>query len=487
MSQKGNSFLPPVAQELKHKPMKDVLSIIYAPANRTKLLAMAGVMGTTIAAIDWWTEPYISLGFLYLFPIMIVGGFLSRKMIVVISLVCAVLDFSNLPKNETPVHIVFSAAGFIGTGLFVSELIRNRRVTARKHLDELGDQMKLRREAEEQLHILVESSPAAIVTIDLSGKILLANEAAQQLLAPDANPLQGQPITSYLPALQTVVQTQASRVFRTALQCRGQRSNGEAFLAGIWFSTYSSLSGPRLAAIVVDLSEDLRNREDLSLNHLLKNSRILMAAVAHEVRNLCSAMLVVHKNLSAVRELDHNEDFQALSTLIQSLEKVSTMELRPSAAPNADAVDLTSVLDEFRVLIDTAYRESDMFVEWGVPPSLPVVWADRYGLVQVFLNLAKNSQRAMQSTETKRLRVTAAQEENTVVIRFEDTGIGISSPENLFRPFQRGADSTGLGLYMSRAIMRSFGGELVFEPRARGCCFAIVLHAYSAVEEPVNA
>ena len=198
-------------------------------------------------------------------------------------------------------------------------------------------------------------------------------------------------------------------------------------------------------------------------------------------------MLVVHKNLSAVKELERNEDFQALSTLIQSLEKVSAMELRPSAAQNADAVDLTSVLDEFRVLIDTAYRESEMSVEWQVPESLPLVWADRYGLVQVFLNLAKNSQRAMQSTETKRLRVTAAKEDKTVVIRFEDTGVGISSPDNLFRPFQRGADSTGLGLYMSRAIMRSFGGELVFEPRAQGCCFAIVLHSHTSVEEPVHA
>ena len=59
--------------------------------------------------------------------------------------------------------------------------------------------------------------------------------------------------------------------------------------------------------------------------------------------------------------------------------------------------------------------------------------------------------------------------------------------ENLFRPFQRGAESTGLGLYMSRAIMRSFGGELLYEPRERGCCFAIVLHAYAPVEESVNA
>jgi len=338
------------------------------------------------------------------------------------------------------------------------------------------------------LQILVESSPAAIVTIDLGGKILLANEAAQQLLAPGARGLQGQAINAYLPALQTVVQTQASRVFRTALQCRGQRSNGEVFLAGIWFSTYTAMSGPRLAAIVVDLSEDLRNREDLSLDHLLKNSRILMAAVAHEVRNLCSAMLVVHKNLSGVRELEHNEDFHALSTLIQSLEKVSALELRPPAAENASAVDLISVLDESRVLIDSAYRESDMEVEWRLPTaSLPLVWADRYGLIQVFLNLAKNSQRAMQSSDTKRLRVTVTEEQKNVFIRFEDTGIGISTPDNLFRPFQRGADSTGLGLYMSRAIMRSFGGELTYEPRARGCSFAIVLHSYSPTKEEANA
>jgi two-component system, LuxR family, sensor kinase FixL len=464
--------------------MKDPLHTIYAPENRSKLLLVSALLGTVIAAIDWWTEPYISLGFLYLFPIMIVGGFLSRKTIVGIALVCAVLDFSNLPKNETPVHLVFSSAGFIGTGLFVSELVRNRRIMARKHL---GDLMKLRQEAEEQLQTLVESSPAAIVTIDVSGKILLANEAAQELLAPGSRPLQDQDISAYLPALQTVVQTQASRVFRTALQCRGQRSNGEAFLAGIWFSTYSAMSGPRLAAIVVDLSEDLRNREDLSLDHLLKSSRILMAAVAHEVRNICSAMLVVHKNLSSVRELEHNEDFHALSTLIQSLEKVSALELRPSPAENAAAVDLTSVLDESRVLIDSAYRESDMEVEWRLPTPLPLVWADRYGLIQVFLNLAKNSQRAMQSAETKRLRVTVGLEDSNVVIRFEDTGAGIVNPETLFRPFRSGADSTGLGLYMSRAIMRSFGGELVHEPSAQGCTFAIVLHSFSPVEEPVNA
>jgi len=465
------------------------LPSIYLPANRTRLLVIAGLLVTAIAVIDWLTEPYISLGFLYLFPIMIVGGYLSRRQIIGVALLCALLQeaFSDLPGNEAFVRLVFSSAGFIATGLFISELLRNRRIVL-KHIEELKDQVKLRQDAEEQLRMLVESSPAAIITIDLNGMILLANEGAQQLLAPGGQPLRGQAISSYLPSLQTAVQTRPSRAFRTTLQCRGQRSDGEAFLAGIWFSTYTSISGPRLAAIVVDLSEDLRSREDLSLDHLLKNSRILMSAVAHEVRNLCGAVLVVQKNLSRLSELQHNKDFQALSMLIQSLEKISAMELQVSPTQNAGAVELTSVLDELRVLIESAYHESEMEIEWQIQESLPRVWADRHGLVQVFLNLARNSQRAMQRSETKRLCVSASDEGSTVVVRFEDTGVGISSPENLFRPFQRGADSSGLGLYVSRAIIHSFGGELLYERRSRGCCFAVVLPSLStSSKEVINA
>ena len=467
-------------------PMKDLLSI-YAPVHRIKLMVVAGLLISVIAVIDWATKPYISLGFLYLFPIMILGGFLSRIQIVGVALVCAVLQevFSNLPENEAVIRLLFSSAGFVGTGLFISELIRNRRITM-THVEELEGQIKLREDAEEQLRSLIESSPAAIVTIDSGGNVLLANEAAQHLLAPEGKPLQGQGINSYLPALQTVLKTQQPRVFRTTLQCTGKRSDGEVFLAGVWFSTYSTISGPRLAAIIVDLSEDLRNREDLSLDYLLKNTRILMSAVAHEIRNLCGAVLVVHKNLSRVNELESNEDFKALGNLIQSLERVSALELGSTAAQNGGVVELTSALDEFRILIETAYHESSIEVLWDVQESLPLVWADRYGLIQVFLNLAKNSRRAMAASGVKRLRIAAREEQGTVTIRFEDTGTGIASPDHLFRPFQRGAESSGLGLYVSRAIMRSFGGELCYEPRSEGCCFAVVLPLRIAQEEAAS-
>jgi two-component system, LuxR family, sensor kinase FixL len=467
--------------------MKGLLSI-YAPANRGRMLLVAGFLTAAIAAIDWWATHYISLGFLYLFPIIIVGGFLSRSQIVGVALVCAVLQeaFSNLPESEAVVRLVFSSVGFAGTGLFISEMVRNRRIVL-KHVDELEDQVKLREDAERQLRSLIESSPAAIVTIDSDGKVLLANEAAQQLLAPHSAPLSGQLIRSYLPALETVLKTQPSRAFRTTLQCTGQRSDGEVFLAGVWFSTYNTISGPRLAAIVVDLSEDLRSREELSLNHLLKHARILMSTVAHEIRNLSGAVRVVHKNLSRIKELDTNEDFRALGGLIQSLERISALELGTTPAQNGEVVELTSVLDELRILIETAYHESDIHVKWDVQDPMPLVWADRYGLVQVFLNLANNSQRAMISAETKSLRIVAREENGKVVIRFEDTGVGVDSPENLFRPFQRGAKSSGLGLYVSRAIMRNFGGDLAYEPRHKGSCFAVILPLHVIAREAVHA
>jgi signal transduction histidine kinase len=232
-----------------------------------------------------------------------------------------------------------------------------------------------------------------------------------------------------------------------------------------------------LAAIIVDLSEDLRDREDLSLDYLLKNTRILMGAVGHEIRNVCGAVLVVHKNLSRLPSLQDNEDFRALGTLLKGLEKLSEMELLPSPGNSLASIELTSLLDELRVVIEPSYREVGAQIVWRVQDDLPLVSGDRYGLQQVFLNLVRNSQRAMEATIKKQLTISSDLQPNSVVIRFEDTGVGISSPDELFKPFQQGANATGLGLYVSRAILGSFGGELRFEPRNEGCCFAVRLPA----------
>ena len=92
--------------------------------------------------------------------------------------------------------------------------------------------------------------------------ILLANDAAHRLFgapAPAHSP--GRSIRDYLPvAGQCAARSMTSgQSFRTAMQCRGRREDGEVFLADVWFSTYRTSAGPRLAAMVVDTSEDLAN------------------------------------------------------------------------------------------------------------------------------------------------------------------------------------------------------------------------------------
>src|SRR5882762_10786898 len=128
--------------------MRDPLAILDSTHNRKNLLIVAFALVMAIAYVDWRTEPYVSLGFLYLFPVMVVSGFLSRKQIVVAGGLCAVLQeaFSHLPENEALVRLILSSAGFIGTGLFISELLQNRRIIL-KHVGELKDQIDLRQDA----------------------------------------------------------------------------------------------------------------------------------------------------------------------------------------------------------------------------------------------------------------------------------------------------------------------------------------------------
>jgi signal transduction histidine kinase len=60
-------------------------------------------------------------------------------------------------------------------------------------------------------------------------------------------------------------------------------------------------------------------------------------------------------------------------------------------------------------------------------------------------------------------------------VEVADNGGGVAHPEHLFRPFQAGAVATGLGLYLSRAFMRSFGGELHYVSIPGGACFVVSL------------
>src|SRR5271157_375939 len=438
--------------------------------------------------------PDASLGFFYLAPILLSAAVLTPTQILGMAVVCGYLREAfdplqwasgsfSLWRALNPLawaagsygRLAVAIAGFAMTGFFVVELNHRRRYLA-GHLAELETQIALRREAERQLAVLIDTSPLAILTLDPSGAVALSNESARQLLGFEGMPLEGHNVEPYLPLLPRMLHShRTAGNMRTSVECKGQRRNGEVFLAHVWLSTYPTSGGAALAAVVWDASENLRDREGAGLDSMMATSRVLIGAMSHEIRNLASAAALAHGALEAPAGADQNAHYHALGSLIRGLEKIASTGLRLASDRERVVADLGTVLDEARIVIEPSLREAGVETDWEIAAGLPLVQADHHSLLQVFVNLARNSQQALENAAARKLHVSAALERDLVVVRFRDTGPGVPNPEELFRPFQRGAHSMGLGLYISRAILHSHGGGLRYEPQAAGACFVVEL------------
>jgi two-component system, LuxR family, sensor kinase FixL len=460
------------------KPARVDMYALLFQGKRWAVLLRAALLIAAIALVDWRVIGEVALGFLYLLPMIMIGSVANRLTIGGAAALCTFLAerFGDLPWNARmgTSRVLLHFAAFVGAGLFVRE-VNNSRKAAADSLHQIELERDARRDAEEQLEILIESSPVAIITADAAGTVLMANGAAHRMLGVPQGGLPGRQIHKYLPALTNITSEDASmQLIRAVMQARGLREDGEAFLADICFSTYQTSAGTRLAAMVLDISEDIRAHEVSGLQQLLEGSRIAVSALSHEIRNVCGAIAVVHRNLKRAPSLAGDKDFEALGSLVDALEKVASVNVQQSAS-QATEVDLNVLLDELKIVVAPALNENGIQAQWIVEPGLPAVWADRSSLMQVFLNLISNSVRALSRKARRVLTIAARVEESNLVVEVTDNAGGVAHPEHLFRPFQSGAESTGLGLYLSRAFMRSFGGELRYHAIEGGACFIVEL------------
>jgi two-component system sensor kinase FixL len=467
-----------------------VLSVFLTASRLWNLVTVFTLIGV-IALADHALGVRASLGILYVFPMVIAGLKLRPAQIVALAVVCSVLRiwFDVLaPELESFLRVPFAFLVYAGSGLFVIAIVRNRAANV-ELMSGIQRERDLRRDVEEQLRILVESSPAAIITLDSEGRVLAANNAAKGLLMlPESETLKGRNIRGYLPVLSDALQFDPGPAgLRTAAQCQGFRENGEIFLASTWFSSWNGPDGKRLAAIIVDSSEDMRDREEENLRQLLRANQIAAAAISHEVRNLCSAISVISANLSerhaAASPAEPNADMQALTSLVSGLERIAAVELNGRSRESLEELPLQAVLDDLRIVIEPQWRESGGAVRWKLPLEAPRVLGEQHGLLQVFLNLSQNSLRAVQKCAVRELEISVSVSGESAIVIVQDSGPGVSSPERLFAPFQPGADGSGIGLYVSRAVVRGYGGDLRWEPGSAGSRFAVELQSVKEISE----
>ena len=443
-------------------------------------LAVGAALIAAIAVADWRIEINATLGFLYIFPMTLLGTVLGWWQLVFVAAFCTLLSdrLDPFPMDMESARDILIFLTLATTGLLSLTVTRSYRRER--------ESFAAQRAAEQQLEFLIESSPAAVVTMTAEGEILLANPAAHRLLGLAGGTLPGRRISRYVPALGSVPPIdETAKIFRTEMQTRGHKESGEVFLANVFFSTYSTPAGPRLSALLVDASEHLREREETSLQQLLAGSRILVAAVSHEVRNVCGAIGMMHENLVRNGSLRGNQDFEALGSLVQALSSIASLELRQSVgSAEPGYIDLNEVLTDLRIVLEPICDESEIQLAWSIPDNLPLVQADRHSLLQVLLNLTKNSQRALEPITRKQIEISVSRVSSGVLIRFTDSGPGIPKGRKVFQPLQKGAHAAGLGLYLSRAFMRSFRGDLRHDPGHPGCSFVLELTTAGHPDEP---
>jgi len=154
-------------------------------------------------------------------------------------------------------------------------------------------------------------------------------------------------------------------------------------------------------------------------------------------------------------------------------------------------IDLNRVIDDTIQLLESQLRNTQIEVVRNYGEELPLAPGNAPKLQQVFMNLIINARDAM--PDGGRLEISTEAYEDSLVIRFRDSGMGID-PEHLSRiydPFfttKQIGKGTGLGLAVSYGIIKDHGGHIDVESKpGEGALFLITLPLASARQQFATA
>lgn len=154
---------------------------------------------------------------------------------------------------------------------------------------------------------------------------------------------------------------------------------------------------------------------------------------------------------------------------------------------------LATIYETIRDDMELRARSQHRSLSVDIPSDLPTVAADRSSISEVLSNLIDNA--IKYSDEGGAVRVTAKAKDKHIEVSVADNGIGIPASviNNLFHKFYRSHRSretvagTGIGLYLSKAIIESHGGTIgVSSTEGQGATFTFTLPIYAAVSDKLH-
>jgi len=197
----------------------------------------------------------------------------------------------------------------------------------------------------------------------------------------------------------------------------------------------------------------------------------LLSGVAHEVNNPLMA-IASHAELrlaDANLPAEQRNEMQSILRQAQRAAKLLRGLLRfvRAGEKRSTTVNLNDVVRSAIDLVSYRFSIDEISIEGRLDPELPTVVGDANRLEQVIVNLLSNALDALRSVNPPRRLIVDSFTDDTggrVCVTVTDNGPGVA-PEiaaRLFRPFAstKGVRGTGLGLYISRQLVREAQGEL---------------------------
>lgn len=247
---------------------------------------------------------------------------------------------------------------------------------------------------------------------------------------------------------------------------------------GFFLFLRQSLLDSELLRLLAESQKRLENLERVQ-NKLIQREKLaslgqLAAGVAHEINNPLTAILGYAELLTNANV--QSEQKTMVGKIAQQARRtrdlVSRLANFANQAPTEKSlVDVGTLLRRAIQIETLRMQEGKVKVSLEIDEDLPKVFASDSQLVQCFIQISSNARDALVEAGGGTLTVHAYQDANEVIVKFSDTGTGISEPDRVFDPFYTTktiGKGAGLGLSATYGIMQDHGGQITCENRPEG-------------------
>jgi PAS domain S-box-containing protein len=343
------------------------------------------------------------------------------------------------------------------------------------------------REAEQRT--LLATAPDAVLLLGLDRRIRSANHAAERLFGRSVR-VQSTELESLLPLI-----TLGSDEGRTTIE--GRQFDGETFPAEVSWARVEPPASPGYLVIVRDATERVRaesrlRERDAALARAMRFTMAgeLASALAHELNQPITALVSYLQSAEILAEPLKSRDPRLHATLAKSKQEAlraadvlkRLRDFYRGGAGNHEMVNIGSLCTRVAEAFHDRLRKSRALLEVKLAPDLTVIRMDPMHLEIALHNLLGNALDAVSSElqSRRRIRLSVDSDGRVVTIGVEDSGPGVSAAgrRTLFEPFATSKpDGMGLGLAISRSLLRAQGGELSLVDGSilGGACFVIRL------------